>query len=147
MSKREDLTKTISEQYVVFSLEEEKYGLDISVVKEIVRWNKITKLPQMDEELCGVIKLREQVIPVISLRKSFGLPELEDHQDAKIMILEVQDKVVGVIVDNVEEVVSVPDSAIQTSPGTVTHNNEIISGIAKLENYLLILIDANIMLA
>lgn len=127
-------------QVVVFTLGKEKYGIEISSVKEIVKWTKITELPQMPDEIWGVLKLRDQVIPVISLRKQFGWPEADNVEDTKIIILDIDNSFLGINVDDVDEVVHVPSSAVEF-PSALTAKAEMIYGIAKLQKYLLILLD------
>ncbi len=131
---------TLDGQVVVFSLAEEKYGIEISLVREIVKWSKTTELPQMSEELSGVIKLRDQVIPVISLRKKFGWPEVDSLVDTKIIILEIDSVSVGINVDDVDAVIDVPSSVVEPTNGLMGQSN-MISGIAKLPDLLLILLD------
>ena len=128
-------------QYVVFSLKDENYGIEISSVKEIVKWTTITKLPDMAPEMAGMIKLREEVIPVISLHRRFGLAEPENKESTKIVILETGGKTIGINVDDVEEVVNVTKT--HRRPGEFTDGSNWVEGIAKLEDYLLILLDVD----
>ncbi len=125
---------------VVFTLGEEKYGIEIACVKEIMKWAKPTELPQMPDAITGVIKLRNQVIPVISLQRQFGLPGVKDIAETKIIILEIDGAFLGINVDDVDEVVEVPSSTVEY-PNGLTGETNIIRGIAKLDDYLLILID------
>lgn len=136
----------IDGQVVVFTLGAEKYGIEISCVKEIMKWAKPTVLPQMPDALSGVIKLRDLVIPVISLRRQFGLPDVEHQVDTKTIILEMDEVFLGINVDDVDEVVEVPGLAVE-SPRRITVKNDVISGIAKLDDYLLILIDTRSLFA
>lgn len=94
----------------------------------------------MSEELSGVIKLRDQVIPVISLRKKFGWPEVDSLVDTKIIILEIDSVSVGINVDDVDAVIDVPSSVVEPTNGLMGQSN-MISGIAKLPDLLLILLD------
>lgn len=137
---QENQKTQIEGQFVVFTLGNEKYGMKISHVKEIVRWSRTTELPQTPDEVLGVIKLRNQVIPVISLRKQFGLPYVENLADTKIIILETGNVLVGINVDDVDEVVHIPRSSVDF-PNGLKDKTALMSGIAKLEDYLLILID------
>lgn len=130
----------IGGQVVVFTLENQKYGIEISCVKEIMNWANPTNLPGMSNEISGVIKLRDQVISVISLRRQFGLPEVENLAETKIIILEIDTVSFGIHVDQVDEVVNVPALAVEF-PGGLTVKTRMVQGIAKLEDYLLILID------
>lgn len=145
MVKGHEQTK-IDGQVVVFTLGAEKYGIEVSCVKEIMKWAKPTVLPQMPDALSGVIKLRDLVIPVISLRRQFGLPDVEHQVDTKTIILEMDEVFLGINVDDVDEVVEVPGLAVEP-PRRITVKNDVISGIAKLDDYLLILIDTRSLFA
>lgn len=132
--------RNVGGQVVVFSLAEEKYGVEISLVREIVKWSKTTELPQMSQEFSGVIKLRDQVIPVISLRKKFGWPDVDHLADTKYIILEFDSFLLGINVDDVDAVVDVP--AVAVEPITeLMGKTSMISGIAKLPDLLLLLLD------
>ena len=137
---------SIDGQVVVFTLGKEKYGIDISCVKEIMKWAKPTELPQMPDAISGVIKLRDQVIPVISLRRQFGLPDVDHQVETKIIILEIDAVFLGINVDDVHEVVEVPGAAVEF-PSGLTVKTDVIKGIAKLDDYLLILIDIQALFA
>lgn len=128
-------------QYVVFSLGNEKYGIGISSVKEIIKWEKITRLPQIGDEIKGVIKLRDEIVPVISLRNHFGLPEVDNMECTRIIILEEDAILLGIIVDRVDEVVTVPEQTIELPSGIPGIRSDVIQGIAKFDDWLLILID------
>ncbi|NLJ80947.1 MAG: chemotaxis protein CheW [Firmicutes bacterium] len=141
-----EVKKELERQFVVFSLQKEKYGIEISSVKEIMKWAKITELPEMRREIAGVIKLRNQVIPVVSLRTRFGLPQAEDLTKTKIIILEIGSFSLGINVDDVDEVIRIKQSAIE-SPNNLTVKTKVIEGVAKLDDYLLILIDIQAMFA
>jgi purine-binding chemotaxis protein CheW len=103
----------------VFMLEKQPYAMDIMKIKQIIRPLKITKLPKAPDFLEGVINLRGVVIPVIDMRKRFGLAAREAGAETKVIIASVERKVVGVIVDDVSEVVPVPKSEIQPPPRVV----------------------------
>lgn len=134
-------------KFIVFALGEEKYGLGISAVREIVKWDKITKLPQMNDRVMGIFKLRDQIIPIISLRRQFGLPELANIENSEIIIVEKDNLLVGICVDNVEEVVNVSDDMIEPATKISNIKSDIIYGIAKFDDYLLILIDTKFLFA
>lgn len=129
-------------QLVTFTLGEEEYAVDILKVQEINRMKEITKIPNAPYYVEGVINLRGKVIPVVSLRKFFGLPEEEDRTKQKIMIMDIQGTTIGLIVDTVSEVLRISSDIVEPPPSmTYSVNSEFIWGIAKLEDRLIILLD------
>ncbi|MDW7973429.1 MAG: chemotaxis protein CheW [Thermodesulfovibrio sp.] len=129
-------------QLVTFTLGEEEYAVDILKVQEINRMKEITPIPNAPYYVEGVINLRGKVIPVVSLRKMFGLPEEEDRTKQKIMIMDIQGITTGVIVDTVSEVLRISASIVEPPPPVVCSvDTEFISGIAKLADRLIVLLD------
>jgi purine-binding chemotaxis protein CheW len=130
------------EQLVIFELANEVYGVDISRVQEIIRMTNITRLPRAPEFVEGVINLRGKVIPVVDLKKRFGLAERERTKASRIVVVDVGDHTIGMVVDAVSEVLRVPSSAVEPpSPVVTTIESDYIRGIAKLEGRLIILLD------
>lgn len=127
------------QQMVLFRLGEEEYGLPISQVKEIIQYKGATKLPQTPDFMEGVINLRGKVIPVIELAKKFGIAA-SGSSDRRAVIIETEGQEIGVIVDEVTEVIRLPDTAIEHAP-TATSSNDYVRGIGKDDNRLLILLD------
>lgn len=131
-------------QLVVFELNGELYGVDIHQVREIIRVPAITHVPRTPEFVEGVVNLRGTVIPILDLRKRFGFSEGEDGVDRRIVVVEMEDKTLGVIVDAVKEVLLVDEEAIEPpSPYIVTVDSQYIVGVARLEDRLVILLDLN----
>lgn len=129
-------------QLVTFTLGGEEYAVDILKVQEINRMKEITRVPNAPYYVEGVINLRGKVIPVVSLRKFFGLPEEEDRLKQKIMIMDIQGVTMGLIVDTVSEVLRISSSIVEPPPAmTSSVSSEFISGIVKLEDRLIILLD------
>jgi purine-binding chemotaxis protein CheW len=129
-------------QLVTFTLGGEEYAVDILKVQEINRMKEITRVPNAPYYVEGVINLRGKVIPVVSLRKFFGLPEEEDRSKQKIMIMDIQGTTIGLIVDAVSEVLRISTNIVEPPPSmTSSVSSEFISGIAKLEDRLIILLD------
>jgi purine-binding chemotaxis protein CheW len=132
----------MEQQLVIFDLGGEQYGLDISTVEGIIKMQAITKMPKAPSFVEGVTNLRGMVVPVIDLRKRFGLPNLEATKNTRIVVVFLDRTKVGMIVDGVSEVLRVPDDAIEPTPPMVTTvNTAFIKGIAKLENILVTLLD------
>jgi purine-binding chemotaxis protein CheW len=126
---------------VTFNLGEE-YGVPISQVQEIVRVGSITMVPNSLSYMEGVINLRGRVLPVLNLRKRLNLSVKEMSTASRIMVIEVGDKVIGLLVDAVSQVIKVPLSYIETAPDEVLEvDTDYIRGVGKLENRLVILLD------
>ena len=129
-------------QVVGFSLGEEEFGIEIESIQEIIRIVTITDVPKTPEYVEGVINLRGNVIPVIDLRKRFGFKDKEYTNSTRIVVVEVKDKVIGMVVDEVSEVLRITLSDIEPPPSIVAGiGREHIKGIGKLENRIIILID------
>lgn len=130
------------QQLVVFELASETYGVDIGAVREIIRMQALTKIPQCASYVEGVINLRGAVIPVIDIRKRFGLDWSEEGADTRILVVEVGRKSIGVIVDAVTEVQRITTSAIEPPSSVVlSSDSEYVIGIAKVDDKLIILLD------
>ena len=144
-----DLKKSSSEeilQLVTFTLGSEEYAVDILKVQEINRMKEITRVPNSPDYVEGVVNLRGKVIPVVSLRMKFGLPEKENDDQARIMIMEIVGITMGLIVDSVSEVLRIPEGIVEPPPPMATSiSSEFIKGIAKLEDRLIILLDMDML--
>lgn len=130
-------------QIVSFRVGNEEFGLDILRVQEIIRHQHLTRVPNSPDFVDGVINLRGQVIPVIALRKRFGLEESARDNQSRIVVLEVQNMVLGFIVDSVPEVLRIAPSAVVVPPNFGKADREYVSGVAKLDDRLLILLDVD----
>lgn len=128
-------------QFVTFRLGKEEYAVDILKVQEINRIVDITPVPNSPQHIEGVINLRGKVIPVINLRKRFGLDSDRLDNHARIIVIDVG-IITGIIVDSVSEVLRISSDAIDPPPlMTGSIDSEYIKGIGKLNDRLLILID------
>jgi purine-binding chemotaxis protein CheW len=135
-------------QMVLFKLGNETYGLDISTVHEIIRMQPITKVPKTPFYVEGVINLRGKTIPVIDMGKRFGMDKIEKDKNNRIVVVNLQDTIMGIIVDSVTEVLSIPaDSIEQVSDVVTTTNSDCLSGIAKLTDKMVILLELNKLLS
>lgn len=133
---------TGSLQLVSFRLAEEEYGIEITKIREIILITEITQIPQTPHYVKGLINLRSTVIPVIDLRARFGLPEDDTTDESRIMVLNVGTKTIGIVVDAVSEVLRVAQGQISPPPPTVAGlGREYLTGLVKLEDRLLILLD------
>jgi purine-binding chemotaxis protein CheW len=134
--KRSDLL-----QLVTFSLGNEEYAVDILKVQEINRMKEITRVPYAPAYVIGVINLRGKVMPVIDLRNKFGLDTKENDPHSRIMIMDIEGITMGLVVDAVSEVLRIPASIVEPPPMAFEISTKFITGIAKLENRLIILLD------
>lgn len=129
-------------QLVSFKIGAEEFGVDITKVQEINRMVEITKVPQAESYVEGVINLRGKVIPIIDLRKRMGMELKENDKNTRIVVVDIENFVMGMIVDSVSEVLRIPVSTIEPPPDIVTGvNADYIQGVAKLEDRLLIFLD------
>lgn len=129
-------------QLVSFVVENEEFGVDILKVQEIIRTVEITRVPKSPAFVEGVINLRGKIVPVIDLRKRFGIEKKAYDNETRIIVVELTDKVVGFLVDMVKEVIRVEKSVIEPPPElTMNVNANYITGVAKLQDSLLILLD------
>ncbi|MBU8934448.1 MAG: chemotaxis protein CheW [candidate division Zixibacteria bacterium] len=129
-------------QMVSFKIASEEFGVDILKVQEINRMVEITKVPQAPHYVEGVINLRGKVIPIVDLRKRFGLPDKEYDKDTRIVVVDISSNIMGMVVDSVAEVLRLPADTIEPAPEIAAGvNSEYIKGVAKLENRLLIFLD------
>ncbi|HEY3060903.1 MAG TPA: chemotaxis protein CheW [Chloroflexota bacterium] len=135
-------------QLVVFQLGAELYGVEISRVHEIIRLQSVTKVPRSPAFVEGVINLRGKVIPVVDLRRRFGLPTADHTRASRIVVVELGDQVVGIVVDGVSEVLRVNTATVEPpSPVVAGIDSEYLHGIAKLSDRLVILLDLDRILA
>lgn len=131
-------------QLVSFNLGSEEFGVDILMVQEINRMLDITKVPKSPDFVEGVINLRGRVIPIINLRKRFGLPGKDNDKQTRIVVVTIEGKILGLVVDAVSEVLRLPADTIEPPPPMVSGvEAEYINGVGKLDDKLLILLDLN----
>ena len=135
-------------QLVTFSISDEEFGVDILKVQEIIRTMEISKVPRSPDFVEGVINLRGKVIPIIDLRRRFGLDHKSHDKNTRIIVIEMTDVIVGFVVDAVSEVLRIPASTVEPPPPVVAGmDSEYISGVGKLEDSLLILLDLDKLLS
>lgn len=129
-------------QLVTFNIENEEFGIDILKVQEIIRTMEITKVPRSPDFVEGVINLRGKVIPIIDLRTRFGMSSRPHDGQTRIIVIDLQQMIVGFVVDSVSEVLRIPSDTVVPPPSVVSGvDSEFMSGVGKLEDRLLILID------
>ncbi|MBF0208763.1 MAG: chemotaxis protein CheW [Oligoflexia bacterium] len=137
-------------QLVCFKVDREEYAINIMKVQEIIRLNEITSVPKTKDYIKGIINLRGTVVPVVDVRTRFELNSLEDKEQCRIVVVNIEGKITGLIVDSVSEVLRVSKSQIETPPASVSNvDGEFIDGVGKLSNgkRIIILINADRILA
>lgn len=133
-------------QYLTFTLEDEVFAMEITRVREVLEWPTITKLPQMQRFIRGVINLRGAAVPVVDLKRKLGIGETGRTVDTRIVITEVAVDgvpiVLGVLADSVQEVIELDDQHIEPPPQIGSRlRTEFIQGMAKRAAAFLILVD------
>ena len=129
-------------QLVSFKIGGEEFGVNILQVQEINRMLEVTRVPNAPEYVDGVINLRGKVIPIIDLRRRFGMERKEHDKNTRIVVVELSGKVVGFVVDAVSEVLRIPKSVTEPPPSIVAGiEADYITAVGKLEDRLLILLD------
>lgn len=128
-------------QVVSFEIGAEEYAVDILEVQEINRMVEITRVPTAPSYVEGVINLRGKVIPIIDLRLRFGLPATDRTTESRIVVVDVNRNVIGLIVDSVSEVLRIPNSLIEPPPNGKGGGAEFHKGVGRMDNRLLILLD------
>ena len=132
-------------QFIVIKLGDEQYGIDIKYIDNIVRMQHITRVPKVDAYLKGVINLRGEVIPVMSVRIKMGLEPDVETKSSRIIILKLeQHGTIGIIVDEVREVVTLDDTQIEKiAYDSKEEKDSFLCGIGKCEGGLISLLDVN----
>ncbi|HJX85786.1 MAG TPA: chemotaxis protein CheW [Candidatus Angelobacter sp.] len=127
---------------VGFRIGRETFGVPIAMVHEIVRVPDITAVPEAPDYVEGVINLRGKIVPVIDLRKRFGELEIESTKKNRILVAEVDHKMVGLMVDAASEVIKLPESDVEPAPNVFEEGElNYVTGVGKLGGRLIILVD------
>lgn len=136
-------------QLVTFTVNNEEYAVEVLRVREIIRMTTITQMPNTSEYVEGIINLRGKVIPVVSMRKRFGMMESGNDSHTRIIIMDVHGELMGFVVDSVSEVFRVSGSEIQPPPALVSGDisQECIAGVINHGDRLLVLLDLDKMLS
>lgn len=147
--EEEDKLKSIElKQYVTFFVGDETYGVSVMKVQSINEMIEITHVPKARVFIKGVINLRGSVIPVIDMRKKFSLPPKEYDSFTVILIVEVNERLIGMIVDSVSDVVNIPVSDIQSQINySARVDTSSIEGIGRIGDNLIVLLDVETFLA
>lgn len=131
-------------QWVTFRLDNEKYGINVMQVQEVLRVTEIAPVPGASAYVLGIINLRGNVVTVIDTRNRFGLSSKEPDDNSRIVIIETDSQIIGILVDSVAEVVELQSSDIETAPNVGNEEtSRYIQGVTSCDNELLILVDLN----
>ena len=137
-----------TEHVVTFFLDREEYGVDVRQVQEIRRLTEITSVPRAPEFIRGVINLRGRILPVLDLKRKLGLGEVAESRAARIVVVRVRERLIGLLVDGASQVPKIPVSRIEAPPEEVVERGgDYIRGVAKLDDRLIILVDLERLLA
>lgn len=129
-------------QWVTFHLDNETYGINVMQVQEVLRYTEIAPVPGAPHYVLGIINLRGNVVTVIDTRSRFGLPSADVDDSTRIVIIEAEKQVIGILVDSVAEVVYLRSSEIDNTPNVGTEESaKFIQGVSNREDELLILVD------
>lgn len=135
-------------QRVTFQLENETYGINVMQVQEILRYSEIAAVPGAPDYVLGIINLRGNVVTVIDTRSRFGLMPADITDNSRIVIIEAEKQVIGILVDSVAEVVYLKKSEMEVAPHVGTEeSSQFIQGVTNRDDGLLILVDLNKLLS
>ena len=132
MTEKRNIAQNLAEdevlQWVTFQLENETYGINVMQVQEVLRYTEIAPVPGAPEYVLGIINLRGNVVTVIDTRSRFGLPSGDVSENSRIVIIEAEKQVIGIMVDSVAEVVYLRSSEIDAAPAVGTEECQVHSG-------------------
>ena len=137
-----------SKQYIILRFDSEQYGIDISYIDNIVRLQSITRVPHTQPYFLGIINLRGEIVPVMSMRKKFELPDKENTNLTRILIIKVEGNAkIGILVDEVREVVTLFDDSIEKLSAETGDVRAYLTGVGKYNETLISLINVNGLIA
>lgn len=131
---------------LTFELNEKEYGLPLEKAKEVIRLHKITPVPEAAAFIEGVMSLRGRIIPVINLRVKLGIPKMGSDRGSRIIIVNTENNIMGVLVDGVKEVITLADEKIEP-PDEVLKDAVYLTGMTKTDKGLLLLVDMDLLLS
>ncbi len=136
-------------QWATFRVDNERYGVDVMRVKEVLRYSDITPVPGADHSVLGILNLRGNVVTVIDTRTLFALQRVEANEDTRVIVVELNDsEVIGLVVDRVDEVINLPQNQVERAPSVLSEEStrRYVQGVCYHEGVLIILLDLNKML-
>ena len=140
------MTSLLIGQYLTFELADEKYGIEVKSIREILEMQPITSVPRTSDYLLGVMNVRGRVVPVVDLRLKFGLEKAELTVNSAIIVLDLgkdaNDSLIGLLVDRVDEVLSLGEDEVEAAPGIGTSvNGQFLKGMGKSDKGFTLLLD------
>ncbi len=141
--KKAELVDFLDDRYLLFTIDNTYYGLPLALALEILTVQSITKLPRVADYVKGIINLRGKVIPVLDVRKKLGIPEHEYEDTNCIIVIDIRDMHVGLIVDMVSEVATVPSDRVIPPPKTVGEKSNFISSVSQLDDKIVLNLDCD----
>ncbi len=136
-----------SQQYLTFTLSEQEFGIEILSVQEIRNYSTVTPIPNAPREVRGVINLRGAVVPIVDLKSALGMDASDHDKFSVIIVVNIDSRAVGLIVDAVSDVVDVSPEDVEQTPAMLTQSgNSVVQGIAKSEDRLISLLDLSCVL-
>lgn len=137
-----------SKQYIMLRFDSEQYGIDISYIDNIVRVQPITRVPHTQPYFLGIVNLRGEIIPVMSMRRKFELPDKENTNASRILILKLEgNSKIGILVDEVREVVTLTDDKIEKITADATDARAYLTGVGKYNETLISLLNISVLIA
>jgi len=134
-------------QYIKIAVGEEFYGIDIGIIDNIVRMQRITRVPNVAPYIKGVINLRGEIVPIMNIRLKMGLEEIEYTKTTRIIIIKTEAfGKIGLIVDAVKEVVALEEEQLEKLPYDNNEENHFVSAVGKVDDSLISLLDINVVL-
>jgi purine-binding chemotaxis protein CheW len=134
--------ETVGQEFLVFTLGDEEYGIDILKVQEIRGYDQVTRIANTPSFIKGVTNLRGVIVPIIDLRIKFAQPDVDYNENTVVIVLNLVQRVVGIVVDGVSDVLSLTTDQIRPSPEfAVTMSTEYLTGLGALGDRMLILVD------
>ncbi len=130
------------QQWLTFSLGNEEYALDIESISEIIKWRDIEEIPRVPDFILGIISLRGIVVPIFDLRKRLKLGKVEVSPSSRIIICQGSDRMAGLFVDGINQVVKMPVKKIEPAPAILTGlDKELVKGVGRFQDRMIILLN------
>ncbi|MEI6730311.1 MAG: chemotaxis protein CheW [Pseudomonadota bacterium] len=143
-SKEEILGKGSARQFLTFTIGQEEYGVDIMTVREIKGWSETTRLPNTPDFMRGVINLRGLIIPIFDLRARFHLGLTEADAKNVVIILAVDNRTIGILVDTVSDILDTNEEQIKAAPASQTHaKDQCVDGLISNHDRMVVLLCVN----
>ena len=131
-----------AKQYIILKFDSEQYGIDITYIDNIVRLQPITRVPHTQPYFLGIINLRGEIVPVMSMRKKFELPDKEHNNLTRILIIKVEGNAkIGILVDEVKEVVTLTEESIEKAASETSDIRAYLTGVGKHNDTLISLLN------